>query len=151
MTDFHDPIELDARAAWTIAAGMRAVANADGEHPNELALIQAFEAELPTDLGLDFDLGNLGTDGAKEVFLKSCVLVALADGRMSEEEVQLINSYAHRLGLPEEVLTDLIQQVSVVMLSHFTGVTHFKDQVVAVGRALGVEDETIDRVLATGG
>lgn len=151
MSDLHEPVDLDARAARTIAAGMRQVAAADGDHPNELALIQAFEQELPPGESAEVDLTALKTDGAKEVFLKSLVLVALADGRMSEEEVLVIQAYASQLGLGEDVLTDLIQQVSVMMLGHFSGVIHFREQANAIGRALGLDDATIDRVLSTGG
>ncbi len=151
MTSPSPSTELDARAAWTIATAMREVANADGEHPNELALITAFEMELPEGAGDGVALEALDTDEAKEVFLKSLVLVALADGRMSEEEVQVIRSYSTRLGLAEHVLTDIIQQVSVMMLGHFAGLKHFRDQAQAIGRALGLDESTIDRVLSTGG
>jgi hypothetical protein len=143
--------ELDARAAWTIATAMREVANADGEHPNELALITAFEMELPPGASDGVDLDALDTAEAKEVFLKSLVLVALADGRMSEEEVLIIRGYSSQLGLDEAALTDVIQQVSVMMLGQFAGVTHFRDQANAIGRALGLDEDTIDRVLTNSG
>ncbi len=141
---------IDARAAWTIANAMREVANADGDHPNELALITAFEQELPPGASDGVALDALNNSEAKEVFLKSLVLVAMADGRMSEEEVAVIRGYSSQLGLDEHSLTDVIQQVSVMMLGHFAGVTHFKDQASAIGRALGLDDSTIDRVLTPG-
>jgi uncharacterized tellurite resistance protein B-like protein len=152
MTDLHEHFDLDARTARTIAAGMREVAQADGEqHPMELALIQAFEQELPAGEDAEVELAALTNAESKEVFLKSLVLVAMADGRISEEEVVVIRGYADQLDLDEGVLTDLIQQVSVMMLSHFTGVIHFRDQAHAIGRALGLDDTTIERVLTTGG
>ncbi len=141
--------QLDARAAWTIATAMREVANADGEHPHELALITAFEMELPEGASEGVDLDALHTAASKEIFLKSLVLVALADGRMSEEEVVVIHGYSVQLGLDGDALQDIITQVSTMMLGQFSGVTHFRDQANAIGRALGLDEATIDRVLST--
>ena len=143
--------ELDARAAWTIATAMREVAIADGEHPHELALITAFEMELPAGASDGVDLSALQTSSSKEIFLKSLVLVALADGRMSEEEVLVIRGYSTQLGLDDDALQDIITQVSVMMLEEFAGVTHFREQANAIGRALGLDDATIERVLSTNG
>ena len=124
---------------------------ADGEHPHELALITAFEMELPAGASDGVDLSALQTSSSKEIFLKSLVLVALADGRMSEEEVLVIRGYSTQLGLDDDALQDIITQVSVMMLEEFAGVTHFREQANAIGRALGLDDATIERVLSTNG
>ena len=92
-------VDLDEAAARTFAAAMREVAARDGEHPEEVEIIDAFEAQLPSGAG-EVDLSSLTTAAHKDAFLRSLVLVAFADGRVSGEERTVIARYADALSIP---------------------------------------------------
>ncbi len=138
--------ELDAAAAHTIAAAMRAVARCDGEHPREADLIDRFESDLPGE-ATGVDLTVLQTDEAKECFLKSVVLVAYADGRVTTKERELIAGYAKTLGVPDAQLTATWTDIASSLLGTFAGVRTYRDEVVTLGRAMGLDQATIDEAL----
>lgn len=138
-------VNLDASAARAIVAAMREVAGADGDHPQEEALIQAFEAELPP--GTTGDLSALTTTGAKEALLRSLVLLGLADGKMSAVERARILEIAARVGMGEDDVARASVDVASAMLSQFEGVHVFREQVVALGHQLGLDDATIQKVI----
>lgn len=138
-------VNLDAGAARAIAAAMREVAAADGEHPHEMELIRSFEAELPP--GSSGDLDALTTREQKEVLLRSLVLLGLADGAMSAVEQGRIHEIAARVGLGPDDVARASVEVASAMLSQFKGVHVFRDQVVALGHSLGLDDATIHRVI----
>lgn len=139
-------VDLDAHSAHAIAAAMRDVASVDGNHPQEMAMIAAFEAELPPFAGRA-SLGVLDTDDQKETLLKSLVLLALADGQISPGEHKRMEEIAASVGLGAEALAKATIDVATSMLSQFEGVHVFKDQVYALGRQLGLDDATIQRVV----
>ncbi len=139
-------VDLDAAAAHTIAAAMRAVARCDGEHPRELALIDAFESELPAGGGA-LDLGAITGAGAREAFLKSVVLVAYADGRVTTRERELIAGYAAELGVSDAELTAVWTDIASSLLSTFSGVRAYRDEVVSLGRSMGLDEATVAAAL----
>ncbi len=147
MRELMQPVEIGDEAAHTIAAGMREVSLADGEHPLELELIKQFEADLsPGDSRVD--LTTLDNDGLKEAFLKSLALVAYADGALSEAEQTVFYGYSTALGIDRERAHALLIDVAEVMLSFFSGVEVFRDEVVEIGAHLGLDGEAISRALA---
>ncbi len=139
-------VELSAEAAHVVAAGMRAVAQADGNHPREEALIDAFEADLPPG-SAELDLSLLDTLALKEAFLKSCVLVAFADGRISEAELTVLRGFLQELALGPEELGQATREVASALLSQFSTVQTFRDQVIEIGRSLGLDDAAIEASL----
>ena len=139
-------VDLDAAAAHTIAAGMREVAACDGTHPREAELIDAFEAQVPGARG-EVDLSTLSTPAHQEAFLKSLVLVAFADGHVSDAERAVIGRYADALGLDGAVRTKAWTDVASSLLSVFSGVRTYRAQVVALGESMGLDSATIDRIL----
>jgi len=139
-------VDLDAAAALTIAAAMREVAECDGEHHDELAIIRAFEGQLPGPATV-VDLTALTTDEHREVFLKSLVLVAFADGVVSEQERVLIEQYAEKLGMDQASRTRAWTEVASALLSVFSGIRNFRDQIVLLGESMGLDRNTIDGVL----
>ena len=141
-------IEVDERAAHTIAAAMRVVAQADGGHPRELELIRSFEDELPTDPTGEIDLSTIHSAELREAFLWSLVLVAFADGRVSDEEGQVIHDYANRLGMGTKEVAKAVSDVAAVLLSNLAGVRIYREQVLALGRKMGLDEHTIQSVLA---
>jgi len=145
---FMKATEIAAPAARAIAAGMREMSVVDGEHPGELALIEAFEKDLPDGPAAGVDLTALDTPEVAEAFMKSLALVALVDGALSDLEMNLLRDYAEKLALSDEQIVGVIGAVSEVMLSVFSGVRLFRQQAVAIGRHLGLNDAAIERALA---
>ncbi len=91
---------LDARTASAIAAAMRAVALCDGApDPREMALIDAFEADLPHDV--DPTRVTLSTDEAIHSLLHSMWLVAWADGGVTPEERRMVLEIARAHEVPD--------------------------------------------------
>ena len=140
-------VELDAAAAHAIAAAMREVAGVDGRHPEEEALIAEFEADLPGDRASAVDFTALTEPAARTAFLRSVVLVAFADGQLSDAERDLIRSYVSQLGMPETALTAAVTHVASVLLTRFAGVKIYRDQVIDIGTGLGLDKATIERLL----
>lgn len=142
-----DDVDIDAAAAHTIAAAMREVAACDGDHPRELELIEQFDADIPGEQVSEVDLSTLRTAAHREAFIKSLMLVAYADGRVSEQERDLIRSYSARLGMPEPALTRAFTEVASALLSTLAGAKTYRAQVVALGAAMGLSSDTVETVL----
>lgn len=142
MTNWLDSdVDLDASAAAAIAHGMRAVAQADGMiHQRELSLIAAFEAELPSD-GVP---GPLSDAASRQAFLRSLIMVALADGVITDQEEQVIGELcdAHGIGRGE-VHTETLE-VKRWFLQAFSGVHIFRDAVIRVAKDLGLPESEVD-------
>ncbi|HJN75035.1 MAG TPA: hypothetical protein QGF58_13995 [Myxococcota bacterium] len=139
--------DIDSRTGGTIAAAMRVVALSDGLHPREEALIDEFEKSLGTEATAEVDLSVIDTPALREAFLKSLVLVAFADGRISEEESVCIRDYATDLGLGEPEVAKAIADVAAHLLGQLAGVKVFREQVVQLGRNMGLDELTIASVL----
>jgi tellurite resistance protein len=117
MPELFPEIELRADQAEAFARGLITVAKADGEiHEREAALIADFYASTTNRA---IDMGSLEraapADGAylaaalpapeaRELFLKTAVLLAFADGNYSAAESKVIAAFAAALGH-----TDLVQ------------------------------------------
>ncbi|MEZ4321084.1 MAG: hypothetical protein R3F61_26630 [Myxococcota bacterium] len=130
--------DLDARTAAVIAVGMRKVALADGDvmHPNELSLIEQFEQDIPAGTEPNALIGDARV---REIYLKSLVMVALADGRISANESAVITDLAAGVGADSSDVERTMDSVKREFLAVFSGVTHFRDQVKAVADELGVD------------
>ena len=146
MREIMNQVDIDGTVAQTIAAAMREVAQADGNHPAEELIIDAFEAELPEGPHA-VDLSVINTPELAEAFVKSLLLVAFADGAISDAEDQVINNYAVALGLSSIQLRRAISDVASAMLSSFAGVKLYKDQVVTLGKQLGLDHATVEQIL----
>ena len=139
-------VEVAAAAAWTIAAGMREVSVADGAHPGESAMIDEFERGLPPGRPV-VDLQSLTTPELRAAFVQSIVLVAYADGSVSEVERELVRRYAFQLGFDEESLARVWCDVAVDLLSTFNGVRVYRDAIAAIGESMGLDPKSIDQAL----
>ena len=147
MFDNIEPVELDKDTTVAIAIGMKNMAEVDDElHQDERVLIEGFLADLgdPGSSSLDFSL--LADPAVQDLFLRSLAMVALADGEIKQSEVELLQAYIDRLG-GGRTAQSVISEVGRSMLSRFAGVTVFREQAVALGRTLGLEDAEIDEVL----
>lgn len=118
MSDpFFSPVRLELNHVQVIVQAMYAVAKADEFHPTELVLIRQFYEACRQDVGglTDFDdLIRRPFDGAmakdivntpelQEVLLKSCYLVALADGTFSDHEKKAVAAISTEAGIAPDV------------------------------------------------
>ncbi len=148
MRELMNFVDINDRAAGSIAVGMRQMAQVDGsEHPRELEMIALLEGDLPPGDTTEVHLDALDTPALKDAFLKSLALVALVDGALKPSESELIHNYGRQLGRDKTDVDTILQDVAEVMLSSFAGVTVFREQAEHIGQALGMDDATIARVL----
>jgi len=143
MTDWLDAdVDLDASAAAAIASGMRQVAQADGMiHQRELSLIASFEADLP---GGGDPEAPLQSDAKKQVYLRSLIMVALADGVITDKEEERISALAEAQGIGRAQIHAETLEVKRWFLRAFQGVHIFRDAVVRVAQDLGLDEEEDD-------
>lgn len=129
--------DITARQAAAIAAGMRAVALADGEsHPAEMALIDAFCEGLPVDpypAGVRFD-----TPEARAALLQSLYLTALADGALKPEEFSTIQQIGLAHGAQAADLKAAEQWARAQLLGQLQGLQIFADAGLQAAADLGV-------------
>jgi len=127
-------VDFDEKTAALIAKGMMAVAKADGDiHPREIALIQAFQADVPIS---DLDEDAVLEPGSGATYLNSLVLVALADGHITPEEHTIINELAQKHGLSSDDVETSINWAKSYFLEAFSGVEIFKDSVTEIAESL---------------
>lgn len=103
-------ITLSADDAEAIAAALRDIAETDGVHDEELALINELVAGLDEELGEDkpTELEKMTPDklatmivdpDVRMVAIHSAVLLAMADGAISDKERERCTEYATALGM----------------------------------------------------
>ncbi len=152
MLELFAGVDVSQDGAQYIARGLRALADCDGLHNNELALVEEFERGLglsPTD-GRDFEAaggGPLASTRERELFYSSLQLLALADGRVSSREQDWLDSVGAELGIGSERVEVLVVEAKKYLLGSLAGVQAFRAQAVGVGRALGLSEADIDAVL----
>jgi len=147
-TLFHE-IPMDRETASFFAAGLRKLAEVDGLHEQELALIDAFEDGLDVQPTV-FDLSGdhpLDTPDKAEVFMRTAILLSQDDGDISEVEGDLIGRWANSLGIPAERLAELFRDVRVYLLSTFQENTLFREQAERIGEDLGLDEKDITTTL----
>ena len=144
-------VDLDAATALCIAAGMKEMANVDDDlHADEVALIDGFlqevqqEAQDIKDAVVDASL--LDSTDKQELFLQCLTYVAIADGKIQDQEVALLQKYIGEFGLsctPQ----DLVQEIGKAFLQQYRGVELFRDKAFLVGKEFGLSDAQIEEVL----
>lgn len=151
MLELFADLDLSRDASAYIARGLRALADCDGTHGNEIALIAEFERglDLPAATGV-FELasgGPLESEQAKELFVRSLQLLALADGRISDREQEWIEGVCAGLGIGDVRREQLAVEAKKYLLGSLKGVSAFYPQACGVGRALGLSEADIVEVL----
>lgn len=103
--DFFPKVDIDAAQAQAIAAALHDVAAVDGLHPRELRLIESFSADnagAPTTGGSPEALASALPDADRRLlFMRMALLLAHAEGAMSDAERAIIGRYATALGISE--------------------------------------------------
>lgn len=129
---FSPEIALDATQAEAIARGLFAVAKCDGIHEREAALVASFWGEVGGGTAALADLERrpeiseaelsaaLPSAELRLMFLKSCVLLAWADGHTSDAERAVIGRFADALGQKARLgeLEDSVKEYLLGHLSH---------------------------------
>jgi len=118
--DFFPNIDVSALEAEAIARGLYAVAQVDGVHERELALIADFHqsAALGRPAPLEpHELGaHLGGAQHRELFVKAALLLAWADGSVSAAERAKIAEFGKALSVSAETQARLEAQVKDFLL-----------------------------------
>lgn len=133
MAEFFPEIEIRADQAEAIARGLIAVAKADGQlHEREAALIADFYsstteqavnmAALERQATVDgsYLAAMLPSKALRELFLKTAMLLAYADGTYSAPESKLIAGFGTALALDAAALGHFETQVKEFMLSQLS-------------------------------
>ena len=136
--------QLTKKALATFAAGMREVAVADDDpHPSELSLID----NLTEGLGVEevFDEGTLSNSTLKENFMLMLALVAVADGKVLDCELEVLNKYANKLNV-ETSVNDFIEMAALSLLAQYSDA---EIEVLAprLGKQLGLSEDGIVKAL----
>ena len=82
----------------------------------------------------------------QELFLQCLTYVAIADGKIQDQEVALLQKYIGEFGLsctPQ----DLVQEIGKAFLQQYRGVELFRDKAFLVGKEFGLSDAQIEEVL----
>lgn len=149
MNDFYPEIEVTQAAAEAIARGLYAVAKVDGVHEREAALVSSFWgdvggsssalAELERGATItSSELGSaLGSEGLRQLFVKTSILLAWADGKVTDAERKLIAEFAGALGIAGPALGKLEASVKEYLLGHLSPISN-TEAVASVAKKLGV-------------
>ena len=139
--------ELGAAGLGSFVVAMREVAMADGlEHPDELELINAMVSESPDYSGHEipqvFDADSVSSPEVGAAFLTVLGLVAVVDGAVQRSEREVIQKYADLIGLPGQVEAS-IRTAILWLLSAFSGVEIFQEELLSFGEGLGLQRQEI--------
>ena len=125
MQAFLEKVELQLNHVQVMVRGMYAVAQCDGVHPTELVLLKEFyegcrasveglasfdevvEGEVEVAAMRDI----LDSTALREMFLKSCLLLAFADGVFSDCERAKLRDFASALDVDDERRAQLEDEV----------------------------------------
>ncbi len=118
--ELFDEIELTDDEARAIGRAMLAVARADGAaEPREVALIEQLapvDPAAPAPQAAELAAAIPRAD-ARELLLRSALLVALVDGDYSEAEKALVADWAGAFGVAPARLEELASSVKAFLMS----------------------------------
>ena len=146
--NFFSEITIEKHHAEAIARGLFAIAHSDGMHEREAALVGAFWAETGGSMHALASLERssaitgedlaaaLTTPALRKVFLKTALLMAFADGKVSEQESQLVRTYADALALTSD-LAALEAEVKDYLLSQLAHI-HNTEALVEIAKKLAI-------------
>jgi hypothetical protein len=147
--DFFPEIDLSRDAVEAMARGLFAVANCDGLHEREMSLIASFwidtggsetalaelsRGQAPTPVEL---AAHLHTAVERHLFVKTALLLAWADGKVTADERRVVGDFAEALGVDPPALERLEASVKDFLLGHLTHL-HNTEASRDVAKKLGV-------------
>lgn len=134
MSDFFPQIEVTQPAAEAIARGLYAVAKVDGLHEREEALVASFWSEVGGGVSALADLKRANTITTAELsatlpgkelrhlFVKTAMLMAWADGKVTDAERKIISEFALGLQLSNDEVKHLEASVKEYLLGHISSI-----------------------------
>ncbi|MEO6953947.1 MAG: hypothetical protein ABI321_19250 [Polyangia bacterium] len=149
MNDFFPEIALSQPAAEAIARGLYAVAKVDGLHEREEALVASFWSDVgggaaalaALERGAAISVAELGAalpeKEQRQLFVKTSLLLAWADGKITDEEKKIIGEFATGLDIDGAALAKLETSVKEFLLSHLSPI-HNTEAVAEVAKKLGI-------------
>ena len=134
----NDDVALGINHIQQIVRGMNEVAKLDGVHDAEAVMLKQFYGACQDDAGAltnfselvngPFDIADasrvLETPERKAVFLRSCILLAYADGRYSQPERDKVRSFADGLGIPAGATLALEESVADQLLQNIARISN---------------------------
>lgn len=145
---FFPETPLNQFQAEAIARGLFVLAKADGLHIRETSLIAAFwgetggskhalsELENREDITTE-ELGSaLSTPELRQIFMKTALLLAFADGEVSQKESEVVLRYSESLGLGAElpVMEEQVKEFLLGQLAHI----HNTEALVEIAKKLKI-------------
>lgn len=130
--DFFNHVDLSLEQVQCICRGLHSVALTDGVHPREEALIQEFYLACRTPGAPSYEdlikvpfnsseaLETLRTPQLRQLFIKTCWLLAFADGKSTQPERELIARYASEMGVSSEQTQELQAEVKEYLLAQLS-------------------------------
>lgn len=145
MKWLNDSSLLNPAVAALILRDLRRVAEVDGEvHQRELALIAAFANAIPADSSPD--QATLDTKALRDTYVRSLVLLALADGDFSDEEYILITELANEQGIDTQEVQQVAAEVERYFYGKVSGLSQFSDSLRSMAQKLGFSDDDVDLI-----
>lgn len=150
MLSFMENVELKLNHIQVMVRGMYAVAQCEGVHPTELILLKefyegcraqvqglaSFEEVVEGPIEADTMRDILDSPALREMFLKSCLLLAFADGVFSECERNKLRGFAEALFVDDErraQLEDEVRDHLLKQIAHLQNVEALRDVVGTLG------------------
>ena len=144
MDSFFNYTELGLNHIQVIVRGMYAVAESDGVHQSEMVMLKEFYETCRRDadgladfkdlISQPFDPAEakeiLDTNSLKETFIKSCFLLAFADGKYTDPEKKIVADMAQNLDMPKEQtqrLEEAVKDHLLVQISRIQNVDALKE------------------------
>ncbi len=136
MIDFFPEIEVTQPAAEAIARGLFAIAEVDGLHEREEALVASFWSDVGGSVSALAELKRgttitsaelsaaLPNPELRQLFVKTAILLAWADGKVTDPERKAITDFATPLGVAGAEFGNLETAVKEFLLGHLTTVTN---------------------------
>ena len=138
-------LRIDASTAAIIAHDLRKVAEIDGHlHERELSLIDAFERELPVDEVQPTT--QFEDEETRMAYLRSLIMLALADGEIAQEEQDLIFQLAEQRGISKEEVEDATANIKKEFFSIFAGVKLFRQSLMGLAEGMGLSSSDVDEI-----
>lgn len=161
MLNFLQEIEPSIEAIEYIVQGMKMIADLDGFDPREEFLIKEFFELCCEDVSCDktfdevlkkkFDIDKaikvLNTKELKEIFFKSCYLVAYADGDFTDNENNTINNLITKFDISPVERDRIHKEVKKFIISEFKDIVIFKEHVIKLSADMGLTEEEVEEIM----
>ena len=138
-------VRIDASTAAVIAEDLRRIAEIDGHlHERELSLIAAFEREIPSSESSESVVFE--SEEIRGAYLRSLIMLALADGEIADEEQALIFQLAEKRGISNEEVETATSNIKKEFFSIFAGVKLFRQSLMGLAEGMGMNASDVEEM-----